>query len=336
MEFMITNISKYIIVIFITAYTYYGFRSFNINDDQNKRKIYNKMRTLMFLIHFVSYFVLFINSKSEKILILYLAQLLTFILTFSLYQWVYPNLSRLLLNNVILLIATGLIVITRLSFDKAVKQFLIVAIGFFIGIFIPLFISKVKLITKFGWTYAVIGLIALLSVSLVGEEFRGATNWIMIQGYSIQPSEFVKILFVFAIASLLSHSTEFKNLVKVTILAGIHVLVLVLQRDLGGALIFYIAYIIMLYAATKKSLYFFAGLTSGIVASFIAYKLFSHVRVRVLAWQNPFSFIDNEGYQISQSLFAMGTGGWFGTGLTQGMPESIPIVESDAQLNAGN
>ena len=65
------------------------------------------------------------------------------------------------------------------------------------------------------------------------------------------------------------------------------------------------------------------------MASVAAYKLFRHVRVRVSAWKDPLSVIDNEGYQVCQSLFAIGTGGWFGMGLYQGMPNKIPIVEED-------
>jgi peptidoglycan glycosyltransferase len=103
---------------------------------------------------------------------------------------------------------------------------------------------------------------------------------------------------------------------------------------LGGALIFFITYIFMLYAATAKPLYLFSGLVAGSFAAFIAYQLFGHVRVRVMAWQNPFGYIDKEGFQISQSLFAIGTGGWFGMGLNRGLPTDIPVVESDFIFSA--
>ena len=105
--------------------------------------------------------------------------------------------------------------------------------------------------------------------------------------------------------------------------------ILVLSRDLGGALIFFVAYMAMLYVATRKPLYFAGGLLAGSVAAVIAYKLFNHVRVRVVAWKTPLKVIDKEGYQICQSLFAIGTGGFFGLGLYQGMPDKIPVVEQD-------
>jgi cell division protein FtsW (lipid II flippase) len=90
----------------------------------------------------------------------------------------------------------------------------------------------------------------------------------------------------------------------------------------------------MLYVATKKVYYFIGGLAAGSVAAVIAYQLFSHVRTRVVAWRNPLSVIDDEGYQICQSLFAIGTGGWFGMGLYQGAPSKIPVVEQDFIFSA--
>ena len=101
------------------------------------------------------------------------------------------------------------------------------------------------------------------------------------------------------------------------------------SKDLGAALIFFITYLIMLYVATRSPFYLVSGLLCGSAASAAAYRLFSHVRVRVTAWRDPLSVIDKEGYQICQSLFAIGTGGWFGMGLYQGMPKKIPIVEED-------
>jgi cell division protein FtsW (lipid II flippase) len=112
-------------------------------------------------------------------------------------------------------------------------------------------------------------------------------------------------------------------------MAAAHVLVLVLSKDLGSALIFFITYLTMLFVATGSWGYLLGGIAAGSGASVIAYYLFAHVRTRVMAWLDPWSDIDNRGYQITQSLFAIGTGGWFGMGLYQGMPYKIPVVEKD-------
>ena len=117
-------------------------------------------------------------------------------------------------------------------------------------------------------------------------------------------------------------------------MAAAHVIVLVLSRDLGSALIFFITYVLMLFAASGNWFYLGSGIGLGVGASAAAYRLFDHVQRRVEAWRNPWADIDNTGYQITQSLFAIGTGGWFGMGLCQGMPWRIPVVEKDFIFSA--
>lgn len=111
-------------------------------------------------------------------------------------------------------------------------------------------------------------------------------------------------------------------------------MLLVLQKDLGSALIFFMTYMVMLYIATSNEFLFFLGMGAASVAAMGAYKLFSHVQVRVAAWRNPWADIDAGGYQIVSSLFAITTWGLFGSGLTKGMPKSIPVVESDMIFSA--
>ena len=151
---------------------------------------------------------------------------------------------------------------------------------------------------------------------------------------SLQPSEFVKILFVFFVAASLNKSTEFKNVVVTTAIAAAHVLILVLSTDLGAALIYFIVYLVMLYVATRQPLYAIAGVAAGCGAAVVGYHLFSHIKVRVAAWQDPFAAYSEGGYQIAQSLFAIGSGGWFGTGLFRGQPDTIPVAETDLIFSA--
>ena len=106
-------------------------------------------------------------------------------------------------------------------------------------------------------------------------------------------------------------------------------LVLVLSRDLGSALIFFLVFVLLVFFATGKYRYLALGAAGGCAAACVAYRLFSHVQVRVQAWRDPWSVIDSQGYQITQSLFALSRGGWFGLGIGQGTPEDIPYVETD-------
>lgn len=329
-----TQISKYLNIVIIAFYTYYAFRVFSLNDKDKKDRIYRKMKHLIYLFHFVCYLVMFLNTSSFKVAGLYLAQVVAMTIIFAIYPWIYSNISKFLLNNMMLLLTIGYVMLTRLNFDKAMKQFVIATVSIVFGIAIPILIEKIKKLQKFGWVYGALGVVILLSVLFLGVSNYGATNWISIKGFTFQPSEFVKIIFVFCIASLLSIRKDFKYVVVVTILAAAHVLILVIEKDLGGALIFFVTYLIMLYIATSQPLYFFAGLGAGSIASYLAYNIFNHVRVRVMAWRNPWKLIENEGYQVSQSLFAIGTGGWFGMGLYKGLPTSIPVVDSDFIFSA--
>ena len=111
-------------------------------------------------------------------------------------------------------------------------------------------------------------------------------------------------------------------------------LILVFSKDLGGALIFFVVYVFMIYAATKKPVCLVGGAAGGVLATFIGYRLFAHVRTRFVAWRDPWSVIQGQGYQITQSLFAIGTGSWFGMGLMQGSPDKIPIVAADFIFSA--
>lgn len=337
---IIIAISKYIICLLITVYTLYCFTVFKRKSRNNQSWIFRFQNLIMFLTQGFCYVSIYLGQYTDdsleamKLAIFYLAQVIVMLLAIIIYKLMYRKLSRLVLNNMLMLIMLGLVMQTRLNLDTAMRHFFFICAGLSLCLIVPVIIKKIKYLKEFGWFYGIVGLLCLLLVFVIGKEQYGAKNWIIIGGFAMQPSEFVKIIFVFFVASCLSKASEFKAVVKVTILAAIHVLVLVLEKDLGGALIYFVTYLIMLYVATSRPLYLFSGLGAGSVAAVIAYQLFNHVRVRVTAWKDPWSVIDKEGYQIAQSLFAIGTGGWFGMGLTQGLPTSIPVVSSDFIFSA--
>lgn len=331
---LIVELIKYMMILLIGIYTYYSFNVFRFKNKKLQNKIYLKLTIILFVLHFTGYFTLYFQHQSKELIYLYGAEVLLFILVLLLYQILYPKLSKLLLRNMLMLLAIGFIIQTRLSFDNAVKQVMIIGGSFLISLIVPFLIHKLRKIKNYGWIYGVVGILLLLVVLILGKASHGATNWLQIAGISVQPSEFVKLLFVFSIAGLLSKRTDFIYICIISVLAGVTVIILVVQRDLGGALIFFITYMFMLYAATGRSLYLFSGLIGGSLAAVMAYRLFDHVKVRVLAWKNPFAYIDKEGYQITQSLFAIGTGGWFGMGLNRGLPTNIPVVDSDFIFSA--
>ncbi len=334
MENLVVELSKYIIIILFAIYTIYSFTAFRGSNKNRKNRIYRKQVTIMIMIHLICYLLLYLNTQNIKILILYAAELAFIIMALTLYQLVYKKLSRLILNNMLMLLVISFVMLTRISFDSAIRQFGIVCASTLLCLVVPILIDKFRYFDRMGWIYAIIGIIFLLLVFVVGEEKNGAKNWIDIAGFGLQPSEFVKIIFVFFAAALLAKTTKFMDVVKITAVAAVYVLILVVEKDLGAALIFFVTYLAILYVASTNPLYMISGLVSGSLAACVAYKLFYHVRVRVAAWKNPWSDINDKGYQIARSLFAIGTGGWFGMGLGKGLPTSIPVVESDFIFSA--
>ncbi|NLK28531.1 MAG: FtsW/RodA/SpoVE family cell cycle protein [Clostridiales bacterium] len=331
---LIVELTKYLMILLVGIYTYYSFQVLRYKSKAQQDRAYRTMNLTIFILHFFGHFMLYLQTLSDKLLLLYAGEVILFVLVLTLYQIFYKRISRLLLRNMLMLLTVGFLILARLSFDKAIKQVAFVAIAFLTCLIVPEVLSKINWIKKFGWIYGIIGIVLLLIVLFAGTTNYGATNWLEIGRISFQPSEFVKIFFVFSVAAMFQEGTDFKRICAITVMAGATVIILVFQKDLGGALIFFVSYIFMLYVATQKPIYFFSGLASGSIAAYVAYHLFYHVRVRVMAWQDPLGYIDKEGYQISQSLFAIGTGGWIGMGLNRGLPTDIPVVDSDFIFSA--
>lgn len=326
---VIIEVSKYLMILLIAVYTYLNFSYFRFHDEEKQNRTCSRQNVTMFLLHFVAYGILYLKSEDERIVLFYLAQVVFFAAYLGLYRLFYRNMSRILVNNMCMLLTVGFIILTRLSFDKAVRQFLIVAVSALVTWIIPFIMDRVWQLSRIPWVYGILGLALLAVVWMIGNNSFGAQLSISVSGFSFQPSEFVKISFVFFVATMFYRATDFKSVVAVTAMAAGHVLVLVMSKDLGSALIFFVTYLTMFFVATTNWFYLLAGLISGSGASVLAYTMFAHVRTRVAAWKNPWADIDNRGYQITQSLFAIGTGGWFGMGLYQGMPYKIPVVEKD-------
>lgn len=326
---ILVEMSKYIIIVLFAVYTWHCFTVFIGKNRERKEHVYRMQNKIMYSIHFICSLVLFLNSLDVKIILLYLIQLALLIFINKAYIYVYRNASKLVLNNMLMLLMIGFVMIGRLDRDYVIRQMLFAGIISLAGLFIPLLIEKFAYFDRFGMIYAVMGIVLLALVFVIGKEKYGARNWIIIGGFAMQPSEFVKIIYVFFVAAFLAKATDLKNVVKTGALAAVHVLILVAEKDLGAALIYYFTFLIILYVASRKPVYLGLGFGAGALAATVAYHFFTHVQNRVIAWQDPWGNIDNAGYQVAQSLFAIGTGGWFGMGLGEGVPEKIPVAESD-------
>lgn len=326
---IISTGSNYIFMIMCAIYALSCFTVFLPSSQERQIKRMNRQELFMFIFHFICYGVLFCKTFDTRVIILYLAQAVFFKVLIFIYAHIYVDSSRIMMNHTCFLLFIGFVMLTRLSFDQAVKQFVIVVACSLAVLIVPFFVEKAYWLKKLRWVYGIVGFLLLSTVFVIGTTKNGSTNWISFGPVAFQPSEFVKIAFVFFIAAMLEKKADFKTVLGTSLFSACHVMVLILEKDLGGALLYFVIYIFMCYAATGRLVYLLGGFTGGALAARLAYQLFAHVRVRFQAWRDPWSIIEGRGYQITQSLFAIGTGGWFGLGLTQGRPGDIPVVSSD-------
>lgn len=331
MENIITELSKYLIIFMMLLYTFSCFTVFRKRDIEDQKNVFRKQILLTLFMNLVAYTVLYIQTEEIKMLFMYVAVFLFNVIVQILYRVIYKKGNLLVVNNMCMLLSIGFLILSRLSFTKAVKQFEIVVIGMVLSFIVPVIVRKVKVLKDLTWLYGIVGLILLLAVLAMAAISGGAKLSIEIGGVTFQFSELVKITFVFFVAGMLRDNTSFRQVVITTIVAAAHVLILVVSKDLGSAVVFFVAYIVMLYVATQKAWYALAGLASGAAAAVVAYFLFNHVRQRVTIWQDPIAVYDKVGggYQVAQGLFGISAGGWFGMGLGKGMPNIIPVVDKD-------
>lgn len=326
-------ISRYLLVILCAVFNLFIFKS--IKENEKQIKSYNIIEKIfMYLIHFVLFSVIYLQNPSIKVIIFYCTQIVYFILLDIIMHKLYKNTHPILLNLMMFMLMISFGVLYRLSATRSIKQFVIGVVATALTIGFPKIMEKSKNIRNYSYLFGVFGIGALALVYIIGTVTYGAKLSLDFKFFTIQPSEFVKISFILFLSGILYKNKNFKGVVISGIFAAVHVLILVLSSDLGTALILCIIYLFLVYMATGQKRYLLGGLIAGSGASVVAYKLFSHVQVRVAAWINPWSIINDKGYQITQSLFAIGTGGLFGAGLYQGLPKDIPVVEQDFIFSA--
>lgn len=332
---LLVQLSKYLMMFLFLAYTYQCFHVFRAAPDAGgQKRIYLIQRVLLFLIHFDAFLVLYLTSRDVRVIGLYLMQAVFFAMTVTAYHVFYQHASELVLNNMCMLLAIGFIILTRLDIERAFRQFLFACAGFVVSLLIPLVLSRTSVFRRLTWLYAAAGIGALALVAVAGSTSYGAKLSLSIGPLTVQPSEFVKIVFVMFLASMLYQRHDLRRVALAAGMSALFVLTLVASKDLGGALLYFFTCVIVIYVASRKAVYLGVGIIGMSAAALVGFRLFSHVQTRVLAWRDPLSVIDDEGYQICQSLFAIGTGGWFGLGLNQGLPNKIPVVSKDFIFSA--
>lgn len=211
----------------------------------------------------------------------------------------------------------------------AVKQVIWFLIGVAGYISIVVLFPDLKRFAKYKYVYLVFTIIFMAAATFFGKQKYGAVNWIIIGGFSFQPSEFGKLFLVIYLGAALKNYKSFVNLIEPAFIVMISLGFMVLQRDLGSALIIFGIAITMLYIATSKLKYIVTGFGLFAAGSVVSYKLFDHVRIRVAIWQDPWKYFSGKGYQTVQSMISIASGGMVGAGLGEGHPEFVPVNYTD-------
>lgn len=233
--------------------------------------------------------------------------------------------DKLLLSLTNFLCALGVLVLYATSPATAYRQALYYGVGL---VAMVLCVWMVRLVRS--WHAPVLLLMPLslgvLVLPLVlGRETNGATNWIYFAGLSVQPSELVKISLLLILSFYMSRHRMLPWLGFSVACLG----VLMLQKDLGTALLYYGVTLMLYFASTGNLALTGLGLAGGAGAAVMGYRMFAHVKKRVAVWRNPWADYKNSGYQIVQGLMALASGGLIGVGLGLGTPTSIPVYETD-------
>ena len=323
------ELSKYILAFNLVLYVAISYLLLAREESKRNSFLLVLQNILTVLHHVIGGLVLVSTRRDLDYLFLPLVQLICIFAFVVLMRTIYPNSNRLILNHIAMFFSIGFICMLRLSYQKSVKQFVFAVIAMLVVLVAPCLLRFHKLLKKGRWIYAIAGILLLGFVYVSGAVVNGAKLSLTLAGVNFQASEFVKISFIIFLAGFFAKSQTFLQVFVTAILAGAHVLLLVASTDLGSALIYFIVYFTLLFVATGKKRYAGLGISAAAVACVVAYHLFYHIRVRVAVWLDPWSCIEDKGYQIAHSLFAIGTGGWFGLGIDGGTPSTIPFVEQD-------
>ena len=263
-----------------------------------------------------------------------------------------PEADPTLLPLTVLLTGFGFVMISRLDRDLARVQAVWAAVGVVAFVLTLALVRRIRTLERYRYTFLFLGVAALLLPSLpgIGKEINGARLWVGVGPLNFQPGEAAKVLLVVFFAAYLVDKRELlttgtrhfgpvtlpdpKYLGPLLLAWGASLLIMVSQKDLGSSLLFFAVFAAMLYIATERLSYLIFGLILFFGGAYFAYQQFEHVQERVSTWRNPWPVAQNEGFQLVQSMFAFGSGGFAGSGLGLGNPTTIPNVATDFVFSA--
>ncbi|MEZ5076504.1 MAG: FtsW/RodA/SpoVE family cell cycle protein [Solirubrobacterales bacterium] len=259
-----------------------------------------------------------------------------------------PNADPYLFPLVALLTAFGLVMIYRIDETLARDQANWFVLGLVLFALTIQFLREYDVLERYRYTIAAVGILLLLAPRLpgIGAQVNGAYLGVDVGPIAFQPAEFSKIAIVVFLASYLREHREvmvvgarrvlgvtlppLKHFGPMLVVWGASMFMLVFIRDLGSSLMFFAAFLALLYVATGRFSFVVIGMAMFLVGAWFFASTVPHVHDRVEIWLDPYRDPDGSGYQILQSIFAQAEGGLFGEGFAQGLVDILPAAQTDA------
>lgn len=295
---------------------------------------------LLLLFELLSIFLLFFynNKHVDKYIAILFVGLVLIIYISNLVLGRVSTGDNYIFLIVSMLMTIGIVTIYRISPALGLKQLVWALIGiltFYLTYFI---IRAMRRLENLTTLYLGFSILFFLLTLIFGKELHGSKNWIVFGNdtFSIQLSEITKILLMFLIASFytkfqgklerngLKHTSYYLMFVMYLFIGF-----LFMQKDLGTAVVFMGIYTCLQFIYDKDRAAIFVNISIMIIGAILSYFLFGHVRKRVLIWLNPLGAINGKAEQVTEALFAIGEGGFFGSGVGMGYPSLVSVNESD-------
>lgn len=242
--------------------------------------------------------------------------------------------DKFIMLIVCMLLTIGLLMLCRLDITYGIKQIVWVGLGIVVFFAVYCIYYNIWFWDKLWFLYLGVGTVLFVLTLLLADPNRGARNWVSLFGVMFQPSEVTKILYIMFLSCYYSEAWQkpfFKITPKYITALGTYLFIgfLVLQRDWGTILVLFSIFLFMTYVYGKDKKFLLANILLAGITGVLGCLFLYHIQVRISTWLDPWSDIANKGYQITQSLFAIASGGFFGRGLGNGSPNLIPEVHTD-------
>lgn len=229
----------------------------------------------------------------------------------------------------IFLCGLGIILISNTNPDDALFQLLAIGIGMFLFCFIIWFIKNPDLVCKLRFLIAILAIAMFIFNLIFAKEINGAKNWIRFGSFSFQPSEFIKIAFIFVGASTLDELQTTKNLTGFVLFSAICIACLFLMKDFGTACVFFIAYLVISFMRSGSFRTLILSCSTAFLGLFLILTFKPYIKDRFAVWGHVWGNMNDLGYQQTRVLTYSASGGLFGVGVGNGYLKNIFAATGD-------